>query len=65
MAANRYQITTTFRCCGYDLTMNTDYEQGSQFACPICGKFLFGKKKGGFEQYGYDWEFDTPSQEEP
>ncbi len=47
-------ICTTFHCCGFDLTMNCEYDQGGAFRCPTCQEYLWGKLKGSIINFGGD-----------
>lgn len=55
--------TTTFRCCGHDLTVTACYEIAEWMSCPECGEWLTGKLKGQVVVFGGDSSF-TPTAEE-
>jgi len=39
-------ISTTFRCCGSDITINADSQKAGAYRCPTCGDYLWGHVKG-------------------
>ena len=39
-------VSTTFHCCGTDLTITLDYESACHYLrCPTCHNYLNGKQK--------------------
>ena len=46
--------TTTFHCCGQDLTINAPYEVAEWLRCPTCGEWLCGRLKGEVMIRGWD-----------
>jgi len=43
-------ISTTYRCCGSNYTVNADNEQAGSLHCPACGGYLWGKLTNSITQ---------------